>query len=643
MRPHEESEASIAPWVALGAGAWFILGAGSTVTDRDAGELSTAAFHLDVAHPTGFPLDMALFRLGALLPAGDVAFRMDLVVALWSALACALVAALTERLAGGVAAPWRRLLALLAPVALACSATVLRASTAAEVYASALGVSLVALAARELGDASDAQRTRLTGLIAGVTLALHTSARPAAALVLVSLVARRWTGRPWTSRVRTLGVSAALGAAMLPLLAYIPLASLRNGPIDWNDPETLGALWRHLSAGSIRAAYAHRMLVAWRVPEDLTRALRMLHDDLGAVVLASALGGCLLAARSALARLVALVGLIDLVYAVAVNPMGMSDRQTLFHAEACLALVAALPWARALSAERRGVRLGAGGMLVATLAFSAWRCDTTWTARADGWSSSELLGGAGALGEVPPRALVLCGSDDFCGVALYAQKVEGERPDVTVLPRQHVAYAWTWRRLEARRFGRTIALTPSRTGGAAETAARLGDVLAQASDRVRWEGDDTSDPSLWRTFQRPGSGETPVLGVIGAPVTSVDTEVARWVRERLPSPPGAGARRVGAGVIFSAASRVARGDFSRAVALWEECARVNPEHVSAYTNLGVAASRRGDLPGAITLTRHALTIDPERPVAWRNLRDYLAAVGDRDGAREADEEQRRRR
>lgn len=643
MRPHEEPEASIAPWVALGAGVWFVLGAGSTVTDRDAGELSTAAFHLDVAHPTGFPLDMALFRLGALIPAGDVAFRMDLVVALWSALSCALVAALAEKLTEGVAAPWRRLLVLIAPVALACSATVLRASTAVEVYASALGVSLLALGARELGDATDAQRTRLAGLIAGVTLALHTSARPAAALVLVSLLARRWAGRPWTSRARTFGVGAALGVAMLPLIAYIPLASLRDGPIDWNDPETPRALWRYLSASSIRAAYAHRMLVAWRVPEDLTRALWMLHEDLGALVLASALGGCLLAARNALARLVAIVGLIDLVYAVAVNPMGLSDRQTLFHTEACLALLAVLPWARVFAHDTRIARVGAGAALVATLGFSAWRCDTTWTARADGWSASELLGGAGALGGVPPRALVLCGSDDFCGVALYAQKVEGERPDVTVLPRQHVAYAWTWRRLDARRFGRTITVAPSHGNNAAETSARLGAVLTQASERVRWEGDDTSDPSLWRTFPRPGSGETPVLGVIGAPVTDVDAEVARWVRDRLPSPLGAGARRVGAGVIFSAASRVARADFSRAVVLWEESVRVNPEHVSAYTNLGVAASRRGDLARAVALTRHALSIDPERPVAWRNLRDYLAALGDRDGAREADDEQRRRR
>jgi Flp pilus assembly protein TadD len=115
------------------------------------------------------------------------------------------------------------------------------------------------------------------------------------------------------------------------------------------------------------------------------------------------------------------------------------------------------------------------------------------------------------------------------------------------------------------------------------------------------------------------------------------------VRARIAAPPGAGARWVGAVVLVAAGSRVARGDLQGAVPLWEATLGLDREHVSAYTNLGVAAARRGDLRGAVALTRAALALDAERPVAWRNLGDFLRALGDDDGAREAERESLRRR
>ncbi|MEZ4407591.1 MAG: DUF2723 domain-containing protein [Polyangiales bacterium] len=122
---------------ALGAGfamAAFTLGAACTVTDRDAGELSSAAFLLDVAHPTGFPLDLALVRLAMLLPFGDVAFRAGLGVASLMSLACGFASVLAARSATGLSPLARAAVALTPAVALAGSSTVLRAATAMEVY-----------------------------------------------------------------------------------------------------------------------------------------------------------------------------------------------------------------------------------------------------------------------------------------------------------------------------------------------------------------------------------------------------------------------------------------------------------------------------------------------------------------------------
>ncbi len=628
---------------ALGAGVGLARLCAPTVTDRDAGELAAAAFNLDVAHPTGFALDMVLFRLAALAPVGDVAFRVNLCVAAMGALTCALAASLAERVAEGLSARARWACALAPAAVMVASPTLVRAWTAVEVYASALLAAFAALAlfARE---GSTAVRRRLVASLAGLALlSLHTSARPAVALALAALTlagARSLDARRLTARVAAV---LALGASTLPLALWLPIASRRDGPVDWGDPETPRAMLAHLSAASIRAAYAGRMVSAWRLPDDLARAGLVVGADLGAVTLALAAAGALLASRERLGRMLLAVALVDLAYAVAVNPMGIVDRQTFFHFEACVALLAVAPcaWlARRFAAHRRAD--AAAPLAVALMVVAVARRDPAWAGAADGWSAPEMLGGPGALGQLPPRALVLCASDDLCGGALYAQHVEGERPDVTVLPRQHLAHPWTWRRIEARRLGERVAPV-GRDGAPAAAVARTHLLLARLGDRVRWEGGvEGEDPSV-RARWRFGSGETPVLAVPMATVTDVDRGAVRWVRARIAAPPGAGARWVGAVVLFAAGSRVARGDLQGAVPLWEATLGLDREHVSAYTNLGVAAARRGDLRGAVALTRAALALDAERPVAWRNLGDFLRALGDDDGAREAERESLRRR
>jgi Protein of unknown function (DUF2723) len=617
--------------------------AAPTVTDRDAGELSAAAFNLDVAHPTGFVFDMVLFRLASLVPVGDVAMRMNLCVAALGTACCALAASLAWRLASD-APPLARWMCALAPAALmASSPTIVRGWTAVEVYAAAMFVALVCfeLFARA---SKPAPRRRLLAALSGVAVfSLHTSARPAAALCLAVLTfegARALDAKGLARRVAAVLVATL---STVTLVLWLPVASRRNGPVDWDDPESPRAVFAHLSAASIRVAYKGRMLVGWRLPEDLAHAGAIVWADLGPLCLALALAGLVRAARDPLARMLAVVGLIDLAYAVAVNPMGVSDRQTFFHFEACAALLAVTAAARiATHLAQTRARHAASLVAVALAVVALVRRDPAWAGAADGWSAPELLGGAGALGAVPSRALVLCGSDDLCGGSLYAQHVEGERPDVTVLPRPHLACPWTWRRLEARRFGERVApLGRDDTDGA--RLARTTMLLERFGDRVRWEGSGEGESPAIRARWRFGSGETPALAAIDAPVSDVDTNAARWVRERIPSKPGAGARWVGATITFAAGSRLARADLLRGVPLWEATMQINPEHVSSRTNLAVVAARGGDLRRAVTLTRDALTLDPERPMAWRNLRDFLRALGDEEGARDADREFLRRR
>lgn len=622
------------------------MGAAPTVTFRDAGELSTAAFHLDVAHPTGFPLEMVLFRLAQCVPLGDVAFRTNVTVGLVMALAAAAVAALAQR---ALSALPRRLpplaeglLALGAPLSLACAATVLRAATAAEVYASALALPLGALVLAFDPRRDPATRLRLGALLASLSLALHTTARPGAFLAFAFTAALVWREAPPGTLRRALKSALWLSPLGLLALTYLPLAARRHGPINWQDPSTLSALVEYLSARSIRASFAHRILVPWRAPEDLAAAARVLVTDLGPATALFALFALLAPPRGARPMVYALaaLGLGDLAYAALINPMGLADRQTLFFAEASLVVLAAVGLARLVAAAPARLRGPAGALVgLAVMGHALARADLTWAGHHDGFAVSELLLGPGALGRVPVRAVVLCASDDLCGAGLYAQWVEGERPDVVMLPRQHLALPFTWQRLDPRR---TLARRSGdqRTGQDALRRARLGLLAARFAGRLRYEGGDLDGP-----ITALGAAETPCLADPAQNTAERVETTLDFVTRRLPPDPssrGIGARYVGATTLFAAGQRLARHDLDAAERLWREALSLYPEHVSSYTNLGVAAARRGDLPRAVALTRRAVTLDPERPAAWRNLAEFESSLGHPAAADEALREARRR-
>jgi hypothetical protein len=377
------------------------------------------------------------------------------------------------------------------------------------------------------------------------------------------------------------------------------------------------------------------MLVAWRVPEDLAAAARTVVEDLGAPLSLLALAGALVAARRRAAWPVLAVTAADLAYTALVNPMGTVDRQTLFVAEAGAAVLAALALGAlaerfASRARRELPALAAAAAVAATLA----RRDARWAGASDGWAAGELLGGAGALGAVPARAVVVCTSDDACGGAMFAQWVEGERPDVSVLPEGALDDAPSWRRLELRR-----SLLRSGEGGDA-APQRLRWLVARAGARLRWEGDGRDMP--WLPL---APAETPVLARVGAgggvDQGAADRAALAWVLPRVGGE-GVGARRLGAMVLFADGARRARGDAARGEALWRAALALWPEHAASWTNLGVLAARAGDLAAAAAMTRRGLDLQPDRPRAWRNLADYLAAAGDEAGAAEARREAARR-
>jgi hypothetical protein len=69
----------------------FILTSCPTVFLGDSGEIITAAYYLGVCHPPGYPLYMLLSKIFTLIPAGDTAYRVNLLAAALGAVSFAAV------------------------------------------------------------------------------------------------------------------------------------------------------------------------------------------------------------------------------------------------------------------------------------------------------------------------------------------------------------------------------------------------------------------------------------------------------------------------------------------------------------------------------------------------------------------------
>lgn len=610
--------------------------AAPTAAARDGAELTAAAASLGVAHPTGFALEMVALRVAMLVPVGDVAFRANALTALFGALALGLVA----RLALDAAPLARRgpsvpederpetasFAAVCAPIALFASRTAMRGFTAVEVYASSLALSLAALGA--LRWLAPSAALRALALCAGLSFVTHTSVRAA---ILAAALALGWSRAPVVRSLRPRAMIAwlSLAALALALVGYLIVAARREPWADWGGPDDLSGLWAHVSAARIRAAFSEQMGASGAAIDAAAAAGSALWQDLGPVTLLAALAGAMLALRdrAALSRALVLAALFDFAYTVFINPMGTRDRQTLFLTEAALCTLAAraviASWA--LSSRTKTALPVALAALVSLSALS--RMDLSYSGAREGWTAVEVYGGPGAIGALPPRAVVLCESDELCGGSLFARVCEGERPDSVVLPRQHLWDRTVFRRLRVALGHAPRERAAPRRADEALRARRLRAIVRTFGERVRWEQGERLDERIAEVSL--SAAETPVLAATVSVEGMTEPEslrsVSRWLAAR--ESRGALARRIAATVLFSAGMRAATRSLDAGAPFFAAALERDPTHAGALTNLGVVYAAQGRLDEAIALTERALRAEPERTVARQNLARYRAARG----------------
>ncbi len=626
------------PTFAVAGGALSWLAAGD-VGFRDAGELGTAAFELGVAHPTGFAADLLVLRASALVPLGSLGFRQNCAVALQAALALAALVALGDLIAARLGVregPLRWIAVTLPALALLGWPTFLGTATATEVYTLSLLLVIVAAYGALRGGAARG----LALCVVGLGLGLHVTAALYAALMLVLAIAPELgsdggfaAGLGRSLRWLRARLPALLACAAVVL--YLPLASRRNPALDWGDPETFARVLDHLSAARIRSAYASEMLAG--APGSTLPVL----DQLGELwpVLPFALLGVALGLRAAPAVVLGPLGLLvaDLAYATWINPMGAVDRQVGHVAGAALCLLGGLGIAIGCDGLRARWQRG-GYMVLAGVAFALPLWSSPRAELCDDFAASELYGSGGPLSAVPPRSVIVCGSDDACAGGLFAVHVEAVRPDVDVVAAQHLWDPTVLRRLEGLELPAAREPGPSARAAAADAMVR------------RLAGQDTARPVLFVSddplrraglgrIARPAAHSAPYLQVSSdAPVGSLSLaaldrlRVARFGRA---GGPRAERARAGWSLAYDAlGTALVATDLPVAVRALRAAASIAPLRTVAWINLGVALEHSGQLVEASRCAQRALQLEPGRATPWVNLaRLQLRIAGPASAAR----------
>lgn len=427
---------------ALAAFGVYLLTLAPGVTGYDSAELITGAYTLGIVHPTGYPLYLLLGKLFTLVPVGSIAYRVNLMSALFGAVTVWLVARLAFRLTG------RRWVAWAGAGLLAFSYSYWRLSVVAEVYT--LHAFFLAL---ELALLEQWLSTKQEGWVLGLSLAYglslanHVSGvlfAPALAFgVLVRVPLKRWA---W------LAIKAI--PLLLPgllLYAYFPLRSAADPALDYVrsyydvDLTTLSGVWWMMSGAAYRF-FAFGYDLPGYIHELGSFAGQLLRSFTAVGVLLGLGGAWSLIKRRHPLAVVTLAAFMPTVAFFAAYAVG--DKGTMYLPAYVLwslwvvegggVLVGMLSKLRRLSAGEQGALRGVlQAVLVGIVVVS---CAANW-----GWvdmsqEDEPEIFARQALSAVDPGALIV-GQWSTAVILEYFQVVEGMRPDVEIFNRSRYEIA----------------------------------------------------------------------------------------------------------------------------------------------------------------------------------------------------------
>lgn len=418
----------------------------------DAPELASAAAGLGVTHPPGHPLWVLLHGVAcALVPIGPVAFRVALASALW----LSLVGRSALQLAWNATEPppddpeplslrWRSALSIGASLLASLSVGLLRQATRSEVYALAAMLAVAPLAVLSAQSLGERARVRLAAALAILGLANHhfiaLTAMPALAFAVAPIVRK--------NKAHLISWAAPFVSA-LALYAALPLRASAHASLV--RPRSIGELLEVASARTFAKNTGSGVPdgIAVRVAD----VLDLLSDSLSSAGILAGLVGLAFAFRksSALKPKAWMFAALFAVPYAARAWLGYSRDNPDAAGYLAPAVVAlAVLSAHATSTALRTIRAAdhapqkpsapVRALLVAVLVLAPSAVLPAWTlgnsvasTQTDRGNTTTTLA-LSAIAAAPARAVIMVHGPNAIFRLRYAQLVEGERPDVTIIP-----------------------------------------------------------------------------------------------------------------------------------------------------------------------------------------------------------------
>jgi hypothetical protein len=481
------------------------------------------------------------------------------------------------------------------------------------------------------------------------------------------------------------------------IVFYLPLASLRNPPADWGNPETLSALFSHLTAQRIRYAFQSEMLGGSDMA--LLNLFNQLFEQWWLFPLSVlGLGVGLRRARPVFLSLLVLFA-TDLAYCGWINPMGIRDRQVGHFLGSLIALFAgigiallsacrkidrslcipspgylrpdpirrysrnsaAIPAVLPNRIETNLPRLSAPtnrfilgqALIKAISSHFVWRKIIIYLSIGfcgvlilrvprdffeDRYTPSELLGSGGPISELPSKAVFICSSDDWCAAGMFALFIEVVRPDVVVVPAQHLWDIAILDRLSDLPTIQALLSTPP-VVIQARRVFQQGVVRALASGpSVRplfWESKGCLSDAGYRG-QITTSSVPPFIAIPNDDKISSNTKnaVQRFdARRKACLPDGRASSEYAKDVWSISYNRIGRsqlesGQSEQAIIAMRRAIEITPLRARAWSNLAVALFSTGRIRDADAALQRAIKIDPSDIASWSYLVRFSVARGD---------------
>lgn len=392
----------------------------------DMGEFATASSTLGIAHNTGYPLLILLGKAFTLLPIGDNdAYRVNLMSAVFTALAVALTASIIDDLTGDAFA------ACAGALTLAFAGTVWGNAT----WATSYGLNLCFLAlVTKLMFAWHRDRAPALLVAAAFAFGLGMCNHRLIALAAPASLALVAAGRRDVSPRTTLLAAGAM-ALGLAVYAYLPIRGEQEPALSWARP----AEWRTYASmfinGQTPASY-WRLDIAerWRVPLEYARV-----DVTLAGLALAAIGVVLCAMRQrAIAAYLSIIVALDLAIVLTYGIHNVYNYLTPAYFAIALLIGIASAWIIEQGrSERSGIdiapwlRVAVAGAAIALL--PAWLAASNFARVDRGGDYAAHDFAHTTLERLPADAVVM--TDSWTASPLwYAQLADGLRRDVLVSP-----------------------------------------------------------------------------------------------------------------------------------------------------------------------------------------------------------------